>query len=73
MNSYSSFIKAMHLSHFYLAPLLDVTLLDFIKAFGVTKLDFLGNTWHCLHDDMFSRFDRTPTCNGQTEPQHIPC
>ena len=36
------------------------------------------NPWRCLRDDKFSRFDRTASCDGQTDeqtdtwPQHVP-
>lgn len=33
----------------------------------INKLDIQAIMWHCLHDDMFSSFVRTPTCDGQTQ------
>jgi len=34
----------------------------------------LAIIWHCLHDDTFSCFHRTPTCDGQTgELRAISC
>ena len=55
--------------------------LDSAPSQGVTPVEFRGDLWHqknqspcaivrcCLCDPLFSRFSRTPTCDGQTDRQ----
>jgi len=46
-----------------------VTHWNLIKIFGNGKLESLGYNVVLSGDDMFSRFDRTPACDRQTDSQ----
>ena len=40
---------------------------NFMEIFGFRKLESLAIVRCCLCDPTFSRFSRTPTCDGQTD------
>jgi len=75
--SYSSFIETMSSSctvfeiceiivrsgKFFLPPRV------FAPLMGVTLLQFYEDLWRCLLDTVFSRFDRTLTCDKLTDRQ----
>jgi len=50
----------------YLALPLGVTLLDIHRDLWHHRFS-IGTTRHCLRDDIFSRFDRIPACDKQTD------
>ena len=44
--------------------------MSFAEIFSVRKLASIwAIVWHCLRDPTFSRFSRTPTCDGRTNRQ----
>jgi len=63
---------AFNLPHLHLAPPLEVTPFEFCRDFWHQKTRVPGGyrvtyVWCCLHDPTFSRFGRTPTCDGRTD------
>jgi len=63
-------ITDRNLPHFYLAPLLGVTLLEFRREFWHQKTKSPWASVHrCLCDLMFSRFGTIPACDGRTYGQ----
>ena len=58
--------------HLHLVPPLEVTPFEFCRYFWHQKTRVPGGyrvtyVWCCLHDPTFSRFGRTPTCDGRTD------
>jgi len=53
--------------HFCLAPPLEWRHWHFAEIFGARKLKSLGYRTALFHDPMFNCFDRTPTCDRETE------
>jgi len=66
---YWSKITNFNLPHLYLVPLFRSPHWNFANTFGARKLESLGIVSRCLRDDMFSRYDSTLTCVGQTDRQ----
>ena len=65
-------IQRVRQSHIFPTPcifgaLVGVTTLEFIKLFGFRKLLLCAIVRRCLSDATFSRFYRSPICDGQTQ------
>jgi len=73
--SYLSKVTNFNLPHLHSAPPLGgdpVWVL--LRSLAPETYSLWAIVWRCLHDPMFSRFSRTPTCDRQdTRLQHVPC
>jgi len=65
--SYLSKVTNFNLPHLHLMPVLEWPSLSFAEIFSIRKLESFAIVWCGLHDPMFSRFNRTPTCDRQTD------
>jgi len=63
----SYLLKVDFFTKISLAPLLRQAHWNFTNAFGIRKLHSLGIVQSCVRDGIFSRFDRSPACDRQTD------
>jgi len=57
------------LTHVHSGPFADESIGISPRLWRRRKLNFIGSIQRYLRDDKFSRFDRTPAYNGQTDRQ----